>query len=311
MNRLAVSTLLLLAACSGAPDANDPAQGEFDAAVEKEFQQVEANAKRDREFPRVLLQLDKALAGYASSLDQKGSPNADRRADSLERLITRLVRENQAQLIATAADSSVVANQGIALSALGFAESKEIMPVLLSGAQSSDPFLADRAIFGLAMLMDPATPLGVLMKVVDNPAHGIEGRASAAWTLFRLQPVTFEKEKLIAFWKQVANKPRTEVEPSVLLQAVRGLGLTRDTTNAPDVARHLDHPTPKIREASAVALGRMNAQGEVPRLIDMLTPAETNPNVRLAARKALQALSGGADRGYEVDEWRKIFDRGN
>lgn len=311
MNRLAILPLLLLAACSGAPDANDPATGEFDASIEKDFQQVEANAKRDRELPRVMLQIDKSLAGYAASLDQKGSHTADRNAASLEKLLRKLVRENRAELIAAAADSRVVANQGIALSALGFAEGKDVMPVLLGGAQSSDPFLVDRAVFGLAILLDPATPLGVVMKVVEDPAHRIEGRTNAAWALYRLQPVTFEKEKLVAFWKTLASRPRTEVEPSILLQAIRGLGLTRDAANAATVAGHLDHPTPKVREACAVALGRMNAQDQVPQLIDMLTPAETNPNVRLAARKALQALSGGDDRGYEVAEWRKIFDRGN
>lgn len=311
MNRLAILPLLLLAACSGAPDAKDQTKGEFDPSVEKDFQQVEANAKRDRELPRILLQIDKALSGYAAALDQKGASTADRRAESLDRLLSRLVRENQSELLATATDSSVVANQGIALSALGFAEGKEVMPVLLGGAQSTDPFLVDRAIFGLAILMDPATPVGVIIKVVDDPKHRLEGRASAAWALYRLQAVTFEKEKLVAFWKQLAARPRTEVEPSILLQAIRGLGLTREPTDAALVANHLDHPTPKVREACAVALGRMNAQDQVSKLIDMLTPVETNPNVRLAARKALQALSGGADRGYEVDEWRKIFERGD
>jgi HEAT repeat protein len=311
MNRLAILPLLLLAACSGAPDAKDQTKGEFDPSVEKDFQQVEANAKRDRELPRILLQIDKALSGYAAALDQKGASTADRRAESLDRLLARLVRENQSELLATATDSSVVANQGIALSALGFAEGKEVMPVLLGGAQSTDPFLVDRAIFGLAILMDPATPVGVIIKVVDDPKHRLEGRASAAWALYRLQAVTFEKEKLVAFWKQLAARPRTEVEPSILLQAIRGLGLTREPTDAALVANHLDHPTPKVREACAVALGRMNAQDQVSKLIDMLTPVETNPNVRLAARKALQALSGGADRGYEVDEWRKIFERGD
>ncbi len=311
MNRLAILPLLLLAACSGAPDAKDQTKGEFDPSVEKDFQQVEANAKRDRELPRILLQIDKALSGYAAALDQKGASTADRRAESLDRLLSRLVRENQSELLATATDSSVVANQGIALSALGFAEGKEVMPVLLGGAQSTDPLLVDRAIFGLAILMDPATPVGVIIKVVDDPKHRLEGRASAAWALYRLQAVTFEKEKLVAFWKQLAARPRTEVEPSILLQAIRGLGLTREPTDAALVANHLDHPTPKVREACAVALGRMNAQDQVSKLIDMLTPVETNPNVRLAARKALQALSGGADRGYEVDEWRKIFERGD
>jgi hypothetical protein len=64
-----------------------------------------------------------------------------------------------------------------------------------------------------------------------------------------------------------------------------------------------------VRINAAIALGRMNAQNQYEKLLELLSPAETVPNVRLAARKALQALAGGTDHGYEVELWRREFDR--
>jgi hypothetical protein len=62
--------------------------------------------------------------------------------------------------------------------------------------------------------------------------------------------------------------------------------------------------------AAALALGRMNAQGSWKKLLELLGPQETVQNVRLVARKALAALAGGVDHGYDIDAWRKTFDRG-
>ena len=73
----------------------------------------------------------------------------------------------------------------------------------------------------------------------------------------------------------------------------------------------LNHPTPKVRFNTAIALGRMNAQEHHAQLIEMLGPGESQPNVRLAARKALQALAGGVDRGYDTELWRREFERGD
>ena len=52
-------------------------------------------------------------------------------------------------------------------------------------------------------------------------------------------------------------------------------------------------------------------QTDVEALIARLGPVETNANVRLAVRKALQALAGGIDRGYDVKEWRRVFETGS
>ena len=66
---------------------------------------------------------------------------------------------NKARLMALAADGSDPINQGIALTALGFAEGSDVMPVILQGAQLPDPQLVDRAVLGLAILRDAPRPL--------------------------------------------------------------------------------------------------------------------------------------------------------
>ena len=63
-----------------------------------------------------------------------------------------------------------------------------------------------------------------------------------------------------------------------------------------------------MRTATAIAIGRLGDLRGTEALYTLLGREEPNENVRLAARKALQALAGGEDRGYDVDEWRKVFD---
>ena len=72
----------------------------------------------------------------------------------------------------------------------------------------------------------------------------------------------------------------------------------------------LKHPTPRLRMAAAVALGRMNAQEHWQPLLELLKPQEPNPNVRLSARKALARLAGDKDYTYDIGAWRKVFERG-
>ena len=84
----------------------------------------------------------------------------------------------------------------------------------------------------------------------------------------------------------------------------------RDPERTDVVVKFASQPKPKIREATAIALGRMKNQETYAVLLTLLGVAEPNQNVRLAARKGLQALAGNVDAGYDVDEWRKVFDRG-
>jgi hypothetical protein len=291
-----------------------------------ERNRIEQDAKR-RDFSLLLVRLDQMMDSYAQALSKRGAPRADTQADNLEVAIRKLVLDQEVVVLggnrpakapgehyrhlkATAADASDQANQGIALAALGFSGEFELMPTILQGAMLSNPDLVDRAVFGLAVLGAPDTPVGVLADVVDNQKHPIDGRTQAAWAIFRLQQRNGNGTEIAPLWQRWLSTDRDAVPPGVLVTAVRGLGLTRDTAYADLVAGYLKNPTNKLREAAANALGRMKAQAHAGALIDLLGPEEPVPNVRLSARKALQELAGRVDHGYDTAAWRKVFERG-
>ena len=55
---------------------------------------------------------------------------------------------------------------------------------------------------------------------------------------------------------------------------------------------------------------RKNGAANSANFASRVRPSEAVPNVRLHARKALQALAGHVDYGYDVGAWRKAFERG-
>jgi HEAT repeat protein len=93
------------------------------------------------------------------------------------------------------------------------------------------------------------------------------------------------------------------------VQALTGLGLLRNPEHLERVVRFLTHPEAMVRMSAAIALGRIGNPAAVEPLLTLLGSTEANENVRLAARKALQALAGDIDCGYDVAEWRKAFQR--
>ena len=118
-------------------------------------------------------------------------------------------------------------------------------------------------------------------------------------------------ERLRAGIARVLADPEAGTEPWILIQALRGLGRLRNGEHAPAAVPYLTHPTPMVRLAAAVSLGYLRNRDVNEALIARLGPVETNANVRLAVRKALQALAGGIDRGYDVKEWRRVFETGS
>jgi HEAT repeat protein len=320
-----VFALLALAACSStSPSTPVPAPERAEEA-----RQSSAADQARQDIHRVLITLDQALESYARLLDSHGVPRADIELVRLERLLRELVngtptlKDGKMQdkelvgskvdaLIAIAADSSNKDQQGIALASLGFAEPSKVMPVILAGAQSSDPQLVDRAIFGLAVKHDPTTPPGVIMRVIEDKEHSEDGRLQAAWALFVLQDNGAPTDEILPYWRHILNAniaKKGEYHPLIVATAVRGLGITRKPDDADLVANFLQDPTPRVRWAAAIALGRMNAQSHWKELLELIGPGENVPNVRLAGRKALQALAGGADRQYDQAAWRMEFDR--
>lgn len=313
---------LLLAACGTAPEIRrEPAVEE----AQRERQLREEDQKR-RDFRAVLIRLDQAIDSYVAAVSNQGEARADARAERLYKAIHEMVMdlgpmyvrrggtppppgETFARLQALATNSEVPADQGLALAALGFSGQPEVMPLILQGTQLADPTVVDCAVLGLAVLRAPATPPGVFEAIFRNPQHPLDGRVQAAWALYRVQTATDRTEPIAAIWRRAIADADT-LPPGVVVSALRGIGLLRNPADGALVAPFLKHPTPRVRMAAAIALGRMNAQAHWQDLLALLGPQETVQNVRLHARKALAALAGGVDHGYDVLAWRKTFERG-
>lgn len=312
--------LSLLAACANPPRTEPaPELADQDRAARQ------ADADR-RELRAVLLRLDQGMESYGRAI-ASDTLRADTDAAKLYKMLHEMVLDigarnvnrneaprepgtNYQRLQAMAIDGREPADQAIAVAALGFSGQHEMMPLILQAAQLDNPLLVDRAVFGLAILRAPDTPPGVLGNIAANPALSAASRTQAAWALYEIQEVSSRRDECAAIWRRFATELRDSVPPGVLVQAVRGLGYTRDKAHTEVVAGFLRHSIAKVREAAAIAMGRLNAQQHTDALLELIGPKETVPNVRLAARKALSELAGRQDYGYDVAAWRKAFDRG-
>lgn len=324
MLRPLVLTLVTFAACAGT--APEPTPGP-DLAQMTLPGSIPENQKGD--VYKLLLELDQAIDSYQATLDSQGSQRRDTQLEKIERYLRDTVLDTGARqlgqglaqdagwqpgrnfhrLTAIAADQSSAWQQGIALAALGFSGKEEAMPTILQGAQLANVALVDRAVFGLAVLRAPKTPPGVVAAVVTRPEFPEDSRVAAAWALCQLQTTTDRIEEYAPLWLAMTEQ-RDRLPAGVQLYAVRGLGMLRDLRHADVVAPFLQHPMPLVRCAATIALARMNAQAHWRAILALLEPQETNQNVRLHASKALQALAGGVDHGYDVGAWLKQFDRG-
>lgn len=320
---LLVLSALSFAACSSGPGLRTEADPELEQAAKERSDRD----KRRRRFEQVLIQLDQAMESYAMALANQGDPRADKQAAKLEKYLQDLVLDNKAMppgadpnsyeigenlrlLRGLAADSTEPRQQGIALAALGFSGRHQLSNLIEQGTMSDDPEIVDKAVFGLAILRAPETVPGPIAAIVENPRHPEDGRVQAAWALYRIQGVTTNQDAIVQCWRRFLTTEKDKMPAGVLVTAVRGLGLKGDPENADLVAPLLRHPVPRLRMASALALGRMNAQDHWQELLRLLEPSESVQNVRLHARKALAALAGNKDYGYDLAAWRKTFDRG-
>lgn len=297
---------LLLAGCSGAPDPAPDPQIEADFL---ERQRAIEEEKGAQTFEADLITLDKALDKYTAAWLTSELQSAEKLRDKLETYLRGMVEKHYDRLLSTAEKREYPGSRSIALAALGFSNRTDSLDALLNGARDKSEHTAVAALFGLAVLQDPKTPPGVLGEILGDPERPADVRRNASLALLKLQETTFEPHKITPFWVAVLEQPLEKIDYGVGMHAVRGLGLQRDPEYAALAEKLASHPQPMLRVTAAIAMGRMLNESSVPALLALLGPSETNDNVRLAARKALQALAGGVDREYDVGAWRNVFKR--
>lgn len=330
MIRSLALTPALLAALFSACSTGSTLRQEAAPDLVKRQEEIKAKQKKQRNFQRVIIQLDQMIDNYVTAIANRGDQRADDQAEKLLKLLREKVldipsRHPGRQLEANdhqpgeffqrlrqlAMDGSLPEQQAVALAALGFSGRFDVMSDILQGARTNDPFVVDHAVLGLAVLRSRDTPPGVLAAIAENPNHPEDGRVQAAWALYQVQTSCVDQSEIAKIWVDFLGTKRNKLPPGVLVTAIRGLGLTTKAEYGGLVAPLLKDPTPRIRMSAAVALGRMNAKEYWQELLNLLRPQESVQNVRLSARKSLARLAGDQDYGYDISAWLKVFELGN
>ena len=307
MARRSASYLILsalVASCASSPPEMDP-------KIEEEMLRRKAAAaaveERQDAFNNVLMNLDKSVDKYVEAIVRTGIHRADRKAQGLENFLREAVTKHFDQLVRTADDVSQPESRAIAVAALGFATRDEALDSILNAVRAPEDVVVNNAVFGLGMLRDRRTPPALIANIVEDASKPTNMRIGAAWSLFRVQESIPNPEQVYPVWLRILHSPN-DIDPWIVIQALRGISRSRNPAHSTLATPLLIHPTPRVRWAAATCLGYLGNREASEDLIERLGPNESNPNVRLAARKALQALAGNVDRGYDVREWRRVFE---
>lgn len=295
----------LAAGCASAPKGQmDPS---IEEAIIKRRAQEEALRKRQEDFDKVIMDLDKSMDSYVEATVNSEFQRAERRAAGLDDYLRKTVAKQFDRLIRAADDPTNPNYRAKAVAALGFSGRQEALDPILNAIRDEDPVIVTAAAFALGVLKDPRTPPQVLVELVEDSGRSEEQRIGAAWSLFQVQGALHDAQPVYQVWMRLLSAPQGELPPWIAIQALRGLSRSREPANATYAEPYLTAPTPLVREMTCICLGYLGNRDSHVVLLTRIGPEETNPNVRLAARKALQALAGNIDRGYDVSEWRRVF----
>jgi hypothetical protein len=306
---LLLAPMCLALGCSSTPTE----KGVRDPAIEESYRQKAAErnaAARGQTFEEALITIDQSLDEYTKARVGAGNERLEQQADALARFLNGAANKHFDALMKAASDPEYGRNRAVALAALGFSQRREPLDLLVSALADKESLVRSNAAFALGELTDPRTPAAALGRLIEDDAQPDLVRISASRALLRLQLNAFDTKEIAPIWSRVLSGPVQDTEPAVLVHAIRGLGMTRDRSHVALVEPAIHHPDALVRSAAAIALGRFGDPAAHKTLLLLLGPNESNPNVRLCARKALQALAGGADRVYDVEQWRKLFERG-
>ena len=322
----------VLAGCSSTPTTGpDP---EIESQARKQAQGRQEVSDTAKMKAKVLLELHAATDKYFEARSKMGDPRARDLMQKLDTVIRQQVQRNFDLLVFTAKDVANKTDRGVALRSLGFCdESKEeretrlkkgltkgerpvrqseiALDALTTALSDDEDWIVESALLGFAVLAAHETPVAEIAAILEDEKRSLAIRENASFALMVMQDhLVAEKTKPIRpACQRVLMQPLGEVDSKIVIGCLRSLGRFRQPADATIVEPYCAHPTPLVRVAAAIALGRMQNQQSYKTLLKMIDDAERNKNVRLAARKGLKALAGGVDHGYDVKLWERLFER--
>jgi hypothetical protein len=303
--------LLLLSSLTFACGSTSEEEARRDQKIEDEarLERERALLERDKEknLDNQIVKFDQAIRVYIQCLLNASNSNAQENAQRFKTYLHDQGLEWLDLLLREAETSPYAFHRSVAAATLGFTQSPRALTPLINVLKDKDPAVRGMAAFGLGELANPDTPIDALVELIEDARMPEETRVNAARALFKLGESGVPPESIKPHWLQFLSGEPDKVHPGVAIPALRALGLLRDPHLLPVYRHYLPHRIPKVREAVAVAMGRAGDRSAAVDLLTLLGPAETNKNVRLQARKALQTLAGGVDRHEDVKEWRKVF----
>ncbi|HHI81261.1 MAG TPA: HEAT repeat domain-containing protein [Planctomycetes bacterium] len=293
------------ASCGSSPKPEkDPEIEQRFLAEQKKREEFLAKSK---DTGRKLILLDQAMFEFSSNFSHKENPKAQRKAEGLLRFLRTQTLKIEDELIRQQREGSI-RDRSISTAALGFVNDKRVLPLLVAGLKDKNPQVRISAAFALGVQGNPLTPVQELGRILLDGEADTTLQRNASWALMRIQENGAPQEIFRKLWEKYLKGDPISKDLVVLVHSIRGLGLLRSPDALPALVPYLSHPKPLIRQATAIAIGRAGNRDAAKLLIDLLGGRESNPNVRLAARKALKALAGGAvDREYDLAAWKKEF----
>lgn len=194
-------------------------------------------------------------------------------------------------------------NREVAAAALGFTRENEVVGPLLNALSDPRPEVVQKALLGLGVLADPATPLAQPLYLLRTSSDGWT-RNNAAYAVYRVACKGGGDERLASTCREALF----DDEPGVRMQCASILGVLGDSDSIEGLTVLLVDESSSICHAAAASLRRIgqekpDVRGDVARrLVDALPRVDRNHLDYLF--EELSQLRG-ENLGRRIDPWRE------
>jgi tetratricopeptide (TPR) repeat protein len=255
-------------------------------------------------FRRLLVEIYGNLTfGLVQRVRHSSPEEAEQTRATLARIGARAVKP----LLDALADSDAT-QQRIAIDVLAYVQNQNAaLPLFAFATGPAEPALRARAMIACGALADAAlvpkyeSLLFPKEGAGDSPALAEGVAVAAVWGLARMHT-----PNALPLLRRIARSGA----PGMRALAVLGLGMARDSASVRDIAAIASSPDAGnlARAAAAYALGDLDAQGEVPMLLEVAQESDALPRRMALVSLARMATARGKEPGWEHEAVQAMAD---